>query len=736
MDPLSAIGLASSIVQFVQFGLTVAARLQEFSQTEAIPQSLRSISTQLPLLLNALTRIQSSSSLSSLDFDTKCILKGMIAGCMEQVQTVEKMVNEITPRDGESLKQRVKKVFTSLKYDERVWGVERNLQTYVQVLILHHVIEEEVAGERVGVESFFDVREGRVKEFVPREKTIGELEEGLRDVVWGKTKNPTILMVSGEKGTGKTQLVLEYVHQAHELGHFRTVFWIDASSLETLNLGFESIYATIKRSTDGSRQEKIRAVKEFLNDLWHPWLLVLDNYESVTLYNEIMDFLPGQGYGGIILVTHNPSASGLGTVLRVPKFVTAKEQASLDSLLTQEVQRKNVDGVKNLVEQGASPDSLIWGEWPVLHRCALFGLYDAVNFLLAHDANPNPPNVNIGKPITWASSSGSLAVIETLLDHEDKIGLYTTVSDNQRAFNTAASDGHLAIMKTLLLRREINLGSKNQYNETVLQNACKKGHFEIVQFLLEDGAVLMSDHIQGGQALLAAASGNFLEIVKLLCGEGKVNPNTQDEQGTTPLCYAAKSRDGSTYTENGCPEIIDVLLAAKIEDQGQRKMWLERGMRYAVRVDDRATVLKLLKGGAAVDAVEATGNPRGASPLLLAVLQGHVKMAQFLIRQKARQDIADEKGRLPLPVAAEMGYELLVRDLIKAGGDKDLKSGENEDTLLMLAVKGGHEGVVRVLLERGADREEGNKFGDVAMDVAEEKKDKKILALLEDWIET
>ncbi|KAE8443486.1 hypothetical protein EG329_001797 [Mollisiaceae sp. DMI_Dod_QoI] len=798
MDPLSAIGLASSIVQFVQFGLTVAGRLEEFSRhnPNEVPQSLRSISAQLPLLLNALSRIQSSSTIQKLDFDTKCILKGLVAGCMEQVKTIEKMVEDITPKDGESFKSRIKKVFTSLKYDEKVWHVERNLQTYVQVLILHHVIDEKDVPEKLGEEAFFDVREKRIEGFVERTKVMGELEENLRNVVWGKTKNPVILMVAGDKGTGKTQLVLEYVHQTHDLGQFRTVFWIDVSSLENLSLGFESIYATIRRSTDGSAQEKIRFVKDFLNDLWHPWLLVLDNYESKTLYNDIMEFLPSRGYGGIVLITHNEEEGGLGKVIHVPKFITQEDQSRLDSLLTQEVQRKNVEGIKSLVNQGANPNSLIWNEWPCLHRCALFGLHDAVTFLLSEGANPNPP-LTIRKPLYWAASGGSVSVCEALLDHEDKVGIYTNQTDNQSAFNVAADEGHLNIVQMLLLRREVTFNTKNQYDETPLQSVARKGHMDIVKFLIEEGA-LIHNHLQGSRALTGASSAGHFEIAKLLCSKGEVHPDVQDGQGVTPLCDAAKSRDASTYKENGlefakfllekganpnlvgqssgplheaatfghlemmklllehgadpmisvggwspmtnairykCPEVVDLLINAKIEDQDARKKWLEQSLRYTCRVDDRATALKLLRAGADVDAVEDTGVPKGASPLLIAILNGYVKVAQLLIRQKARQDIADEKGRLPLSVAAESGYELLVRDLIKAGGDKNLKSGENEDTLLMLATANGHENVVRVLMGLGADKEECNKFGDVVIDIAEEKKDKKIIALLEDWVE-
>jgi ankyrin repeat protein len=90
----------------------------------------------------------------------------------------------------------------------------------------------------------------------------------------------------------------------------------------------------------------------------------------------------------------------------------------------------------------------------------------------------------------------------------------------------------------------------------------------------------------------------------------------------------------------------------------------------------------------------------------------------------ARQDLSDNLGRLPLPTAAVYG-------LIKAGGDRNMKSGENEDTPLIIAAGKGHEKVIKVLLANRADKELTNKFGDTALDIAEENGKKEVIELLE-----
>jgi ankyrin repeat protein len=343
-------------------------------------------------------------------------------------------------------------------------------------------------------------------------------------------------------------------------------------------------------------------------------------------------------------------------------------------------------------------------------------------------------------------------------------------------------------------RRKVSLNNKNLYGSTPLQSAAGKGNVKMVRFLIEEGS-LQEDPAQGKNALLAAATKGHVEIAKILCLEGNIDPNVSPTEKMSPLGEAAGRSDsncskeaaeematfllkmgadpnrpenidgplhraciyghlnmiqllldhGADPTRNGegwCPltyaikyekaEVISLLLAHNIPDPAVRNTWLESGLRCASRLGERSAVLQLLEAGADINTKQVDGFPKNATPLLLATLNGHVKTAQLLIRRGARQDIPDERGRLPLPCAVEYGYDLLVRDLIKAGGQANLKSGENEDTLLIIAAAKENEKVIKVLLQNGADKELTNKFGDIALDIAEEKGKKEIIKLLEE----
>lgn len=789
MDPLSAIGLASAIVQFVQFGFQIADRLQDLTAKHPgqIPKALQGVSMHLPLLANSLSKIKSDTRVGAFDFDTKCILRGIVSGCLTQVQEVEAMLDEIACTPGDSLRTKLKKVMTSMKYEEKMSRIERNLNTYISVLILHHVVDSADAPKDVQDETYFDVRERLTDAYVERKALLEQLDTHFYDASRSQVTSPTVLLLSGKKGSGKTQLALGYCRAAHELQQFRTVFWLDASTLENMNLGFERMYATVNQSIQGSRADKINFVRNFLEELWHPWLLVLDNYDSALLYNNIMDFLPSRGSGAIMLISEEKE-NGLGKVLHVPNYLAPHEQDRVNSLLRLAVQNKDFPAIKDAVEQGADVNTKIWDQWPCIHRLALFGMEDALQYLVDHGADLRI-DAEVAPALHWAATDGSEGVTRLLLDCEDKQLAFYSQATHQAAFSAAVENGHVDVARMLLQRRSVNIHAPNRYQETALESAADKGKVDLVRFLISQGA-LRDTKSPGENALIKAAARGHLDTVKLLCLEGNININARRESGETALVLAADSDYNETtlqlaefLLENGAnpdpigyqdgllhracvrgeldfaklllkhkadptidgagycplqyalkydnPEIIDVLLSAEIPDAANRTAWLDSALLFAARIGKRGAVLQLLEHGASIDARLRAGSPLGATGLLLATLNDHVQTAQFLVRRKARQDIPDETGRLPLPAAVAGGHHLLVRDLIRAGGDANMASGENQDTALMTAVAAKHEKVVEVLLKNGADAELANKFGEIALDIAEEKDYKDIVKLLD-----
>ena len=787
MDPLSAVSLAAAIVEFVQFGYKVAKRLHEYNSSNPadFPKSLQAICTQLPLLLNALERMKTEAQVGATDTNTRCVLRGVVAGCRAQIQEVQAIIDEIACVPGESLHVRMRKVLVSLKKDEKVWTIERNLQTYISVLVLHHVVDAADVPSQLPDETYYyDVRERAVQPFIARPRLTQALENALDKAARSLAQRPTICHLVGDHGSGKTQLALAHVQAGRESGQFKTVFWRDASSNENLCLGLESVAAIVRRSSGGSRQEKLDFVRSFLGDLWHPWLLVLDNHDPAEV-DGIASFLPQKGAGAVILLSEAAPASG--NVIKLPKFRTTEEQRQLDSLLGQAVQGKDVEGIKDLLSQGADVDTTLWGEWPMLHRAVLLGMEDVVRILLDRGAEPCPPSLSIAKPIFWAAE-GKVSMVKLLLDHEDARGIYCKPSDYDGAFGLAAEKGRLDVAQLLLARRDIRLTAAVSYGQTALQLASKNGHVDIVKLLIDEGALNGQQGVADSSFLDATSTGHF-ETAKVLCKFGGADVNAKSDYGRTALYSVVALRDnngkangleladfllaegadpdlqssdggplhqaatydhvdvlrlllkhGADPTIDDCgwsplskavrynsPGAIDVLLEANIADQAKAIEMRTTALWVACRQGSRERALPFLEAGVDINKRDAVGH----TPLIMAIKGKNVPLARLLVRKGARHDVGVDQGRLPLHLAAKAGFDILVRDLLRAGAPPDKRDGKG-DTAMCLAAAAGHEKAVKQLLDMGASRDVDNKYGETPLDLAEEKGHKELVKMLED----
>lgn len=147
-------------------------------------------------------------------------------------------------------------------------------------------------------------------------------------------------------------------------------------------------------------------------------------------------------------------------------------------------------------------------------------------------------------------------------------------------------------------------------------------------------------------ALSSARLGDTSQLVGLL-NKG-IEPDTVDAQGNTLLILAA--REGQLAT-------VEALL------------------KYRVRVGAR--------------------NLAGDSALMLAVLAGHDKVADVLMKAGAP---INQEGWAPLHYAAFEGRLELLERLLAAGAEVNALA-PNKSTALMLAARNGHTAVVRRLLK-------------------------------------
>ncbi len=184
-------------------------------------------------------------------------------------------------------------------------------------------------------------------------------------------------------------------------------------------------------------------------------------------------------------------------------------------------------------------------------------------------------------------------------------------------------------------------------------------------------------------------------------------------------------------TPKNAVEVAKVLLQAGAEVDALAEMYGERCSTMSMLVSSShpanaglqvALVDSLLDFGASL---EGQGSGKWASPLMTALAFGYLDAAEALVRRGARVDnlaaaaglgkLDDIARLLPaatpedrhraLALAAQHGQVEIVRLLLDAGEDPSRYNPQGNhphSTPLHQAVAGGHEDVVRLLVERGA----------------------------------
>jgi uncharacterized protein len=108
-------------------------------------------------------------------------------------------------------------------------------------------------------------------------------------------------------------------------------------------------------------------------------------------------------------------------------------------------------------------------------------------------------------------------------------------------------------------------------------------------------------------------------------------------------------------------------------------------------------------------------NAKGESPLMLAALKGHPKIADALVKRGA--DV-NKTGWAPLHYAASSGNLLIIAMLIENSAYIDAESPNGTTPLMMAAMYGSPE-AVKLLIEEGADVQLKNAQGLTALQFAQ-----------------
>ena len=142
-------------------------------------------------------------------------------------------------------------------------------------------------------------------------------------------------------------------------------------------------------------------------------------------------------------------------------------------------------------------------------------------------------------PLFVSANSGyeKLKTIKLLADNGADLNL--KYKNNQTVLMLLVSNGRLRMVKFLLENYKIDLDAKNDFGKTALSFACSSNNFEIVKILIDQGA---NEIFPDGNTLMHCFDLNrsTIEFIEYLIDERKININSQNNFGETPLILAVK----------------------------------------------------------------------------------------------------------------------------------------------------------------------------------------------------
>ncbi|XP_063597943.1 transient receptor potential cation channel subfamily A member 1-like [Penaeus indicus] len=350
------------------------------------------------------------------------------------------------------------------------------------------------------------------------------------------------------------------------------------------------------------------------------------------------------------------------------------------------------------------------------------------------------PDLDGNIPLHQAVQGRAIKVVEQFL----KVGalISTQQLDLSTPVHLACSQGALDVVKLMfnLQPQETArvLVTTDARGMTPLHCAAMFNHYELVAFILEQGASIDATDRKGrSPLLLAAAHGGWLTIGVLLShgadvtlrdlnGRNLVHVvvmngesvckllalvqdkdkqmkskllsllNERDSKGWTPLHYASKGgRLCALYF------LLSLGACVRVRDQQN-----ENPLHFAAKLGRYNTVKKLLESDDGFFILNQWNN-EGKTALHLASQAGHTRVVQLLLSKGALLH-RDHQGRTPLHLAAEGGHSRTITAILAIHGHTLNQRDKDGNTALHLAVRANMPEVVTHLLNLDCTLVENN----------------------------
>ncbi|XP_061997646.1 E3 ubiquitin-protein ligase XBAT33 isoform X1 [Rosa rugosa] len=259
-----------------------------------------------------------------------------------------------------------------------------------------------------------------------------------------------------------------------------------------------------------------------------------------------------------------------------------------------------------------------------------------------------------GERLVSAARDGDVIEAKMLLDCNPCLAKYSTFGGLNSPLHFAAAKGHNEIV-SLLLENGADVNSRNYCGQTALMQACRYGHWEVLQTLLLFRCnVTRADYLTGRTALHFAAVNGHVRCIRLVVAD--FVPSVPYEAMNSQI--DSDRGDGANATSKNEQSALSKFVN-KPADCGITALHMAALNGYfdcvQLLLDLHANVAAVtFHYGTSMDLIGA-----GSSPLHYAACGGNLKCCQILLARGASKMTLNCNGWLPLDVARMWGRHWL-----------------------------------------------------------------------------
>ncbi|XP_067660340.1 putative ankyrin repeat protein RF_0381 [Haliotis asinina] len=384
----------------------------------------------------------------------------------------------------------------------------------------------------------------------------------------------------------------------------------------------------------------------------------------------------------------------------------------------------HLEVVQLLVTKGANVNLIDKFANNILHLACLGGDVDVVKYILSQDMAYIDGRAQRGRtPMMLAAENGHKEVVELLVGEGADMSLVDKQRDNILHCACRGGDlegGHLEVVTYIVSQNKVDINSRGWKQKTPVMVAAEMGKKDVVEFLVEHGADLLLVKDGGSNILHLACKGGYVEVVKYIVSQNKVDINSAGWKQRTPVIVAAEMGEkdvveflvehgadlllvkdgGSNILHLACKgghlEVVKYIVSQNKVDINSRGWLRKTPVMVAAEMGEKKVVEFLVEHGGDLSLVHDGGN----NILHLACKGGHLVVVKYIVSQN-KVDINSRgwKRKTPMMVAAEMGKKDVVEFLVEHGADL-LLVNDSDSNILHLACKGGHLEVVKYIVSQ------------------------------------